>query len=127
MSVAVIGSGAMELVAKMERVTIKEPEVVLDARSRLASRVRKISDEGRKLVTASIARIAKKLGHNRRGNFNEFWKRILRLNFSDKQSLLPSKLLNVKRGRDDDLRQRRRQFDLDGGVFVKDKCILPSN
>ena len=72
MSVAVIGSGAMELVAKMERVTIKEPEVVLDARSRLASRVRKISDEGRKLVTASIARIAKKLGHNRRGNFYEF-------------------------------------------------------
>ena len=67
MSVAVIGSGAMELVAKMERVTIKEPEVVLDARSRLASRVRKISDEGHKLVTASIARIAKKLGHNRRG------------------------------------------------------------
>ena len=87
MSVAVIGSGAMELVAKMEGLTIKEPEVVLDARSRLASRVRKISDEGRKLVTASIARIAKKLGHNRRGNFYEFWKRILRLNFSDKQSL----------------------------------------
>ena len=67
MSVAVIGSGVMELIAKMERVTIKEPEVVLDARSRLASRVRKISDEGRKLVTASIARIAKKLGHSRRG------------------------------------------------------------
>ena len=87
MSVAVIGSGAMELVAKMERLTIKEPEVVLDARSRLASRVRKISDEGHKLVTASIARIAKKLGHNRRGNFYEFGKIILRLNFSDKQSL----------------------------------------
>ena len=68
MSVAVIGSGAMELVAKMERLTIKEPEVVLDARSRLASRVRKISDEGRKLVTASIARIARKLGHNPRGD-----------------------------------------------------------
>ena len=57
----------------------------------------------------------------------EFWKIILRLNFSDKQSLLLSKLLNVKRVRDGDLRQRRRQFDLDGGVFVKDKCILPSN
>ena len=38
-----------------------------------------------------------------------------------------SKLLNVNWGRDDDLRQRCRQFDLDGGGFVKDKCILPSN
>ena len=90
MSVAVIGSGALELVAKMERLTIKEPEVVVDARSRLASRVRKISDEGRKLVTASIARIAKKLGHNRRGNFYEFCASILATN----RAFL-SKLLNV--------------------------------
>ena len=35
-----------------------------------------------------------------------------------------SKLLNVIRGRDDDLRQRRRQFDSDGEVFVKDKLYL---
>ena len=45
----------------------RESEVVMDARARLALRVRKISDEGRKLVAASIARIARKLGQNARG------------------------------------------------------------
>ena len=45
----------------------RESEVVMDARARLASRVRKISDEGRRLVAASIARIARKLGQNARG------------------------------------------------------------
>ena len=44
-----------------------ESEVVMNARARLASRVRKISDEGRRLVAASIARIARKLGQNARG------------------------------------------------------------
>ena len=48
--------------------TSRESEVVMDARARLALRVRKISDEGRKLVAASIARIARKLGHNARGD-----------------------------------------------------------
>ena len=45
----------------------RESEVVMNARARLASRVRKISDEGRRLVAASIARIARKLGQNARG------------------------------------------------------------
>ena len=45
----------------------RESEVVMDARARLASRVRKMSDEGRRLVAASIARIARKLGQNARG------------------------------------------------------------
>ena len=51
----------------LEEVRRRESEVVMDARARLALRVRKISDEGRKLVAASIARIARKLGQNARG------------------------------------------------------------
>lgn len=57
-----------EVSMRRHRHTSREAEVVMDARARLASRVRKISDEGRKLVAASIARIAKKLGHNPRGD-----------------------------------------------------------
>ena len=56
-----------EVALRRSRHTSRESEVVMDARARLASRVRKISDEGRKLVAASIARIARKLGHNARG------------------------------------------------------------
>ena len=56
-----------EVSMRRHRHTSREAEVVMDARARLASRVRKISDEGRKLVAASIARIARKLGQNARG------------------------------------------------------------
>ena len=54
-----------EVLEEVQR--LRESEVVMDARARLALRVRKISDEGRKLVAASIARIARKLGQNARG------------------------------------------------------------
>ena len=56
-----------EVSMRRHRHTSRESEVVMDARARLASRVRKISDEGRRLVAASIARIARKLGQNARG------------------------------------------------------------
>ena len=69
-SVAVIDTMELDKEVSMRRHqhTSRESEVVMDARARLALRVRKISDEGRKLVAASIARIARKLGHNARGD-----------------------------------------------------------
>ena len=66
-SVAVIGTMEVEEEVLEEVRRSRESEVVMDARARLALRVRKISDEGRKLVAASIARIARKLGQNARG------------------------------------------------------------
>ena len=69
-SVAVIDTMELdeEVLMRRHQHTSRESEVVMDARARLALRVRKISDEGRKLVAASIARIARKLGHNARGD-----------------------------------------------------------